>query len=77
MLAAFWATHPLALLWTPRQTVSLLLLLAWAARLTHSYFRRERWIAGAREDWRYTDMKERFGKWWTVVQVCCNCHVYT
>jgi steroid 5-alpha reductase family enzyme len=41
------------------------LVLVWATRLTHSYFRREEWIVGHREDWRFTDLKEGNPKtWW-------------
>ncbi|KAI3676638.1 hypothetical protein L1987_86250 [Smallanthus sonchifolius] len=39
----------------------------WAVRLTHSYFRREKWQWGAREDWRFTDLAQQYGKnWWWV-----------
>lgn len=45
--------------------VALALLLVWSARLTYSYFRRENWKFGEREDWRYTDMAKAHGKhWW-------------
>jgi len=34
-------------------------------RLTHSYFRRERWQVGWREDWRFQDMRRDYCKhWW-------------
>eukprot|EP00892_Ulva_mutabilis_P000224 jgi/Ulvmu1/10201/UM060_0001.1 len=69
LLVWFWASHPLSQPGSPRQLISCALLLIWAVRLTHSYFRREGWIAGVREDWRYADMKQRFGKWWPAVQV--------
>ncbi|KAK6115734.1 hypothetical protein DH2020_008003 [Rehmannia glutinosa] len=37
----------------------------WSVRLTHSYFRREKWQWGAREDWRFSDMRLQYGKnWW-------------
>ncbi|KAF9610868.1 hypothetical protein IFM89_025330, partial [Coptis chinensis] len=36
-------------------------------RLSHSYFWREMWQWGAREDWQFTDMREQYGKrWWWV-----------
>lgn len=69
MLALFWISHPAAALWNLRQVVNSILMGVWAARLTHSYFRREHWRAGAREDWRYADMKQRCGKWWPLIQV--------
>ena len=51
----------------PRAAAGSVLLAAWAVRLTHSYFRREGWAVGAREDWRYADMRAVWGKhWWWV-----------
>lgn len=39
----------------------------WSLRLTHNYFRRENWQWGAREDWRFTDMRGQYGKhWWWI-----------
>lgn len=41
------------------------MLWVWSMRLTHSYFRREEWNFGAREDWRFTEYHEKFGRhWW-------------
>lgn len=68
-LLLYWVTHPSARLWTSRQVISCVLLPVWSIRLTHSYFRREGWYAGVREDWRYSDMKEQCGRWWPFVQV--------
>jgi steroid 5-alpha reductase family enzyme len=75
MVAAFWLTHPASAPVNARQVVSTTLLLLWALRLTHSYFRREQWAVGRREDWRYADMRAQFGHWWSVVQVrtAANC----
>lgn len=56
-------THPSAV-WSGRAWMTLILLLAWAARLMHNYVRRERWVFGHREDWRFSDMREKFGGWW-------------
>lgn len=72
LLAAFWLAHPAAKCCTARQLVSTALLLLWAVRLTHSYFRREQWRFGQREDWRYSDMKRHVGAWWPLVQVCAS-----
>ena len=78
LLAAYWLAHPQATQeWTARQVVSTALLLVWAARLTHSYFRREKWRVGNREDWRYEDMQHRFGRWWVITQArhsALGCH---
>lgn len=69
LLVLFWLSHPVASIWTPRQQLSTALLCVWAARLTHSYFRREQWRFGAQEDWRYADMRRKAGKWWCLQQV--------
>ena len=34
----------------------------WGIRLTSTYFRREEWKFGTREDWRYTKMAIDFGR---------------
>lgn len=45
----------------------ILLTWVWSIRLTHNYFRREKWQWGAREDWRFTQMSQQYGKhWWWV-----------
>jgi steroid 5-alpha reductase family enzyme len=50
-----------------RIVVWLGLVALWSARLTWSYFRRERWRFGEREDWRYTDMARRCPRVWWIV----------
>ena len=52
------ATHAQSAAEVPaaRGDLMLLLLWVWGARLTHSYFRREEWKFGEREDWRYNKM---------------------
>ena len=35
------------------------LIVFWALSLTYSYFRREEWMLGAREDWRFADMRKK------------------
>ncbi|KNC51752.1 uncharacterized protein AMSG_07821 [Thecamonas trahens ATCC 50062] len=52
-----------------RFVVCVALVVVWALRLTHSYFRREEWQIGAREDWRYVAMRERFGKAWPLLSL--------
>lgn len=56
-----WAAHPLATKNT-RGTITLILVFLWGLRLTHSYFRREQWKFGTREDWRYTKMAIDYGR---------------
>lgn len=65
MLVHYFATHPLAQSNAWRSRLVLLLTWVWSLRLTHSYFRRERWQWGAREDWRFNDLRRQYGKnWW-------------
>lgn len=67
MLVHYYATHPLAPYDLWRSKIVILLTWVWSARLTHNYFRRERWQWGAREDWRFTEMSQQYGKqWWWV-----------
>jgi len=67
MIAIYYAFHPLARGDATRSNVTLGLVCAWATRLTHSYFRREKWTIGGREDWRFADMREKYGKqWWWI-----------
>ncbi|KAL1557126.1 hypothetical protein AAHA92_12651 [Salvia divinorum] len=67
LLLHYFATHPLAVFdkWRSRLVVSL--TWAWSLRLSHCYFRREKWQWGAREDWRFTDMRRDYGQnWWWI-----------
>ncbi|KAK2993128.1 hypothetical protein RJ640_006815 [Escallonia rubra] len=67
LLVHYYSTHPLAQYNVWRSRVVILLTWVWSIRLTHNYFRRERWQWGAREDWRFTDMRHQYGKhWWWV-----------
>ncbi|KAK6115720.1 hypothetical protein DH2020_007989 [Rehmannia glutinosa] len=64
-LVHYFATHPLAELNAWRSRLVILLTWIWSVRLTHSYFRREKWQWGDREDWRFSDMRLQYGKnWW-------------
>ncbi|GMH33538.1 hypothetical protein BSKO_01372 [Bryopsis sp. KO-2023] len=47
-----------------RSFVGLLLVWVWLVRLTHSYFRREGWKFGEREDWRYTKLAKENPRSW-------------
>eukprot|EP01041_Mallomonas_annulata_P004305 gene4305-8565_t len=65
LLGAFYKFHPLALNQNFRSDFTFFLTIIWAVRLTHSYFRREGWKVGEREDWRFTNMKEQYPRiWW-------------
>ncbi|XP_041001535.1 uncharacterized protein C594.04c-like [Juglans microcarpa x Juglans regia] len=67
MLVHYYATHPLAHYDWWRSRIAILMTWVWGLRLTHNYFRREGWQWGAREDWRFTDMRQQYGKhWWWV-----------
>ncbi|KAK4750011.1 hypothetical protein SAY87_027460 [Trapa incisa] len=67
MLVHYYATHPLAQYNERRSKIVILLTWVWAIRLTHNYLRREKWQWGAREDWRFTDMRAQYGKnWWWI-----------
>ena len=57
LLAHAYAQHPIARSTPVRSWLSFVLLYAWAVRLLHSYFRREHWQVGWREDWRFTWMR--------------------
>lgn len=67
MLVHYYATHPLAHYNWWRSRIAIVMTWVWGLRLTHNYFRREDWQWGAREDWRFTDMRRQYGKhWWWV-----------
>eukprot|EP00755_Sulcionema_specki_P035941 Sspe_Gene.105926::Locus_83036_Transcript_1_1_Confidence_1.000_Length_1094::g.105926::m.105926 len=77
LIDPYWAFVPVAVGWyyrhraggspTQRLNVMLALVMVWAVRMTHNYFRREEWKFGQREDWRYTDMARKYGAAWWVV----------
>lgn len=65
MLVHYYATHPLAEYNWWRSRIAILLTWVWSIRLSHNYFRREKWQWGAREDWRFTNLSHQYGKhWW-------------
>ncbi|KAL5699430.1 hypothetical protein ACHQM5_030336 [Ranunculus cassubicifolius] len=69
LLAHYYSTHPFlkgsGLLLRSRVVIGLTWL--WSVRLTHSYFRREGWEWGKREDWRFGEMRKQYGKhWWWI-----------
>lgn len=65
-IACFYFTHPTAV-YSARALTTFILLLVWACRLMYNYVRREECQFGAREDWRYSDMRTRFGKSFSIV----------
>lgn len=69
MLVHYYATHPFGsgqYNWW-RSRIVILLTWVWALRLSHNYLRKEKWQFGAREDWRFTDMRAQYGRqWWWV-----------
>lgn len=65
MLVHYFASHPLGEYNKWRSMVVVILTWVWSVRLTHNYFRRENWEWGAREDWRFNDLRKQYGKhWW-------------
>ncbi|KAL3642093.1 hypothetical protein CASFOL_012908 [Castilleja foliolosa] len=65
LLAHYFKAHPLAESNAWRSRMVIFLTWVWSVRLTHSYFRREKWQWGAREDWRFSDMRLQYGNnWW-------------
>ncbi|KAL5792102.1 hypothetical protein ACOSP7_000696 [Xanthoceras sorbifolium] len=67
MLVHYYATHPLSQYNHWRSKIVMVLTWVWSLRLSHNYMRREKWQWGAREDWRFTDMRSQYGKhWWWV-----------
>ncbi|GIL75832.1 hypothetical protein Vretifemale_5547 [Volvox reticuliferus] len=68
MIGMFYQYHPAATSHPLRSRLAMGLLWIWAVRLTHSYFRREEWQIGAREDWQYARMAQQMGRArWAVV----------
>ncbi|OAY74644.1 uncharacterized protein C594.04c [Ananas comosus] len=67
MLVHYYASHPLASADAARSAVAIALTWVWSVRLTHNYLRRERWEWGAREDWRFGEMRKEYGRsWWWI-----------
>ncbi|CAN0889125.1 Uncharacterized protein C594.04c [Linum grandiflorum] len=67
MLAYYYSTFPLAEFNQLRSGIVIAMTWLWSSRLTHNYFRREKWQWGAREDWRFTDMSRQYGShWWWI-----------
>lgn len=71
-ISLFYFFHPEATTFDghkhPRAYISLVLVLIWATRLLHNYFRREGYHFGEREDWRYAEMRKAHGKFFIISQ---------
>ena len=67
LLGHLYRSHPRASFDEDRSLIMLGLLWAWSLRLTHSYFRREEWKFGQREDWRYTKMAADMPRLWPLL----------
>lgn len=64
-IAHFYAAQSTAIADPWRTRMALACLWLWSVRLTHNYFRRERYQFGAREDWRFAlKRKESRHFWW-------------
>eukprot|EP01088_Endostelium_zonatum_P009147 TRINITY_DN2234_c0_g2_i1.p1 TRINITY_DN2234_c0_g2~~TRINITY_DN2234_c0_g2_i1.p1 ORF type:complete len:345 (+),score=43.67 TRINITY_DN2234_c0_g2_i1:65-1099(+) len=61
MISQFYYQHPIADQNSnaPRALTCLVLIWIWSLRLQHSYFRRENFKFGEREDWRFTEMRKK------------------
>ncbi|KAK6802297.1 hypothetical protein RDI58_000077 [Solanum bulbocastanum] len=67
MLLHFYANLPMAQYNQLRSWIVTILTWIWSIRMIHSYFRRENWQLGVKQDWRYTDMSNQYGKnWWWI-----------
>ncbi|KAH7314377.1 hypothetical protein KP509_21G000500 [Ceratopteris richardii] len=65
MIIHFFSWHPSSKFDPIRSRVVIALTWIWSIRLTHSYFRRENWQWGEREDWRFAKMRKENPKhWW-------------
>ena len=70
-MSVFYFLHPDAthnLEHHPRALLTFGLVVVWAVRLLHNYFRREEWHFGAREDWRYANMRKQHGVFFIFTQ---------
>ena len=67
-IAVYWALNPAAAgVSRIRQVLAISLVSLWAVRLTYNWFRR--WEGLAHEDWRYSDLRRKTGKWYWLVDL--------
>ncbi|KAH6789194.1 3-oxo-5-alpha-steroid 4-dehydrogenase [Perilla frutescens var. frutescens] len=66
LLLHYYKNHPAAESGGWRSRCVVVLTWIWFVRMTHNYFRREKWQWGEREDWRINDMRRQYGQsfWW-------------
>jgi len=66
LISLYYQFHPFSESYSYQRSNNIfILMIIWSIRLTYSYFRRENWICGEREDWRFADMRKTYGKhWW-------------
>jgi len=67
-IAVYWALHPMvAGVNRVRQVLAVSLVTLWAVRLTYNWLRR--WEGLVHEDWRYSDLRKRTGRWYWLVDL--------
>jgi steroid 5-alpha reductase family enzyme len=67
-IAIYWAFGTgAAIAVTPRQIIVATLVFAWGLRLTYNWA--SRWRGLDHEDWRYSDLKTKAGKWFWLVDL--------
>lgn len=66
LIAHFYFAHPALSGDTTRVVTCGALVWLWSARLTYNYFRRERWQLGAREDWRFAELRKKTHHFWWI-----------
>ncbi|MBL4863385.1 MAG: DUF1295 domain-containing protein [Rhodobiaceae bacterium] len=67
LLAAYWFWESGGDDLSPREWIVLILITLWAARLTFNCMRR--WTSYNEEDFRYQDLRARFGRWFPLVDL--------
>jgi steroid 5-alpha reductase family enzyme len=72
MIETYFQYHPLANPDPSRGSLACFLVWFWSFRLTHSYFRREEWKIGQREDWRFAGFRKDYSHnwWWMSFFIC-------
>ncbi|XP_074263495.1 uncharacterized protein C594.04c-like [Silene latifolia] len=74
MLVYYYATHPTSSYNPWRSKIVIIMTSLWSLRMSHNYFRREKWQFGVREDWRFSDMRQQYGhNWWWVSFLSIYC----
>lgn len=66
LIAHFYFAHPALSGDRTRVIACGVLVWVWSLRLTYNYFRRERWQLGAREDWRFAELRSKTQHFWWI-----------